>query len=88
MAVLENIEKLIPELRKYYLPCKAKTYLTFLTDNSVLTILRQLLRPYNYIIVSREKYINGEKLINYNLVNKTNLKFEPITPSSLIVTFT
>ena len=88
MGVIQNIEKLIPELKKYYLPCKSKTYLTFLTDNSVLTILRQLLRPYNYIIVSREKYINGEKLINYNLVNKTNLKFEPITPSSLIVTFT
>jgi hypothetical protein len=91
MNVLENIKKLIPELTKYYLPCKAKTYLTFINNNSVMTILRQILRPHNYIIVSREKYINGEKLINYNLVNKNNLKFEPITPiteDSLVVTFT
>jgi len=88
MNVLENIEKILPELSKYYLPCKSKTYLNFITNNSVLTILRQVLRPYNYIIVSREKYINGEKLINYNLVNKNNLKFEPIIPNNnLIVTF-
>ena len=80
MNVLEKIDKLIPELKKYYLPCKAKTYLILINNNSVLTILRQILRPYNYIIVSREKYINGEKLINYNIINKNKIEYKPIVP--------
>ena len=90
MNVIENIKELVPELLIYYLPCKAKTYLTFLDNNSVMTILRQLLRPYKYVIISREKYINGEKLINYSLNNMKNIEFKPIISnnnSSVIVTF-
>jgi len=83
MNVIEKLTKLQPELKKYYLPCKAKTYLTELTNNSVMTILRQVLRPHNYVLVSREKYINREKLINYNLVNKNEIELEPIKPPNL-----
>jgi len=90
MKVIKNIEKIIPELKKFYLPCKSKTYLTFLDNNSVMTILRQLLRPYKYVVVSREKYMNGEKLINYSLNNMKNVEFKPILSndnSSIILTF-
>ena len=80
MKVLDELTKLVPELKAHYLPCKAKTYLTELTHNSVMTILRQVLRPHNYVIVSREKYINREKLINYNLVNKNEIELESIKP--------
>jgi hypothetical protein len=83
MTVIEKLTKLLSELKKYYLPCKAKTYLTELTNNSVMTILRQVLRPHNYALVSREKYINREKLINYNLVNKNEIDLEPIKPPNL-----
>ena len=48
-----------------------------------MTILRQVLRPHNYALVSREKYINREKLINYNLVNKNEIELEPIKPPNL-----
>ena len=41
----------------------------FINNNSVMTILRQVLRTFNYVVVSREKYINGEKLINYNFIS-------------------
>ena len=93
MKVIENVTKLLPELKEHYLPCKSKTYLNkeFINNNSVMTILRQILRTFNYVIVSREKYINGEKLINYSLVNKTNVKYKPIIPndktSSFVLTF-
>mgnify|MGYP003389742723 CR=1 FL=1 len=80
MNVIEKMNALLPELKKYYLPCKAKTYLTELNNNSIMTILRQILRPHNYVIISREKYINREKLINYNLVNKNEIELEPIKP--------
>jgi len=90
MKVIDNVEKIVPKLLTYYLPCKAKTYLTFLDNNSVMTILRQLLRSYRYVIISREKYINGEKLINYSLNNMKNVEFKPIVSnsnSSVILTF-
>lgn len=80
MNVIQRLNELLPELRKYYLPCKAKTYLNELTNNSVMTILRQVLRPHNYVIVSREKYVNREKIINYNLVNKNEMNHETIKP--------
>ena len=48
-----------------------------------MTILRQVLRPHNYVLVSREKYINREKLINYNLVDKNEIELEPIKPPNL-----
>jgi len=80
MNVIDKLTKLLPELRQYYLPCKAKAYLNELTNNSVLTILRQMLRPHNYVLISREKYINREKLINYNLENKNEINLQPIKP--------
>ena len=58
----------------------------------MLTILRQLLRHYKYVIISREKYINGEKLINYSLNNMKDVEFKPIITSndnkSVVSTFT
>jgi hypothetical protein len=80
MNVIQKLNELLPELRKYYLPCKAKAYLNELSNNSVMTILRQVLRPHNYVVVSREKYVNREKLINYNLVNKNEMNHETIKP--------
>jgi len=90
MKVIENVGNLVPDLIKCYLPCKAKTYLNFLDNNSVMTVLRQLLRPHKYVVISREKYINGEKLINYSLNNMKNVEFKPILSnnnSSIILTF-
>jgi len=81
MNIVEHVNSFVTDLRKYYLPCKAKTYLTFINNNSVMTILRQILRPHNYIIVSREKYINREKLINYYIVNKNIINFD--TPQNV-----
>ena len=48
-STIKIIENMIPTLISYYLPCKAKTYLMFINNNSVLTILRQILRPYNIL---------------------------------------
>ena len=35
---------LIPLLKKYYLPCKAKIYLKNITEKKTITILRQFLK--------------------------------------------
>ena len=89
MKTLDKINQLIPEIEKYYLPCKSKTYLKSINNNSAMTILRQCIRPYEYVIIAREKYINGEKLINYTLNNKSKIIFDPITNNNkdIILTF-
>jgi hypothetical protein len=51
-----------------YLPCKAKIYLNDLTEKKCITILRQILKLYKYNLKSTEKYFQGEKMIEYNIL--------------------
>tara|TARA_B100001094_G_C17788848_1_gene603350 strand:+ start:84 stop:476 length:393 start_codon:yes stop_codon:yes gene_type:complete len=88
LKILDNIQTILPELQKYYLPCKAKTYLSKLTNNSAMTILRQCIRPFEYNIVGKEKYINGEKIINYHIESKIKTQLKPIIENNhVILTF-
>jgi hypothetical protein len=84
LNTLENIKECLPELREYYLRCKADKYLDELTTKTCITVLRQLLRHYNYKIVSREKYSEGSKHLIYNLksiepTNSQHLVKEDVT---------
>lgn len=67
IKTVEAINELKPQLEKYYLPCKARTYLHGLNEKNVITVLRQCIRIYGYKIHSREKYMKGEKYILYRL---------------------
>lgn len=68
----------VDKLRGYYIPCKQKTYLTNLNIKKIITILRQCVRLFDYKIISKEKYLKGEKIIEYQLnlidINKNNKK--------------
>lgn len=68
LDTVESINKIKDKLTKYYLPCKARTYLNDLNEKNVITILRQCIKPFNYTVCSREKYLKGEKFIIYNIV--------------------
>ena len=61
--ITENID-LFEDL---YLPCKAKIYLSDLTEKKCVTILRQILKLFKYNLKSTEKYIQGEKMIEYHV---------------------
>ena len=63
LKTVDQINSFKIELSECYLPCKARTYLNGLNEKNVVTILRQILRTRNYTIVSREKYMRGEKFI-------------------------
>ena len=65
---LNNILSIRDLLEEYYLPCKKKVYLDNLTLKKCITILRQLVKLYDYILKSNEKYIKGEKIIIYYIV--------------------
>ena len=82
LQCVEQMERLKPELMKYYLPCKARTYLNDLNSKNVITILRQIARLYGYSVQSREKYIKGDKFIIYQLVPTEKRKYQPMTIST------
>lgn len=65
---VENIEKIIDEIEFYYLPCKRNKYLRELNCKKIITILRQFVKCYDYFIFSKEKYIQGEKYITYQIM--------------------
>ena len=78
LGTVEKLENMTPILREYYLPCKARSYLNDLNTKNIITILRQLVRVYGFSILSREKYMKGDKFMIYQLVNYDCKKYKPI----------
>jgi hypothetical protein len=68
--VLDKMDNYIDELKKYYLKCKHSKYLDNLNEKKLITLLRQILRPYDYIINSIEKYNNCQKFLLYVIEKK------------------
>ena len=62
---IERFSEYKEELKKYYLKCKHKKYLENLTTKKFITLLRQVIRPYDYSIKAYEKYENGKKFLLY-----------------------
>jgi len=54
-------------LSEYYLPCKSKKYLECIDIKKSITILRQLLKLYNFSLLSSERYNNSKKYIIYTI---------------------
>lgn len=73
--VVNNLNNLKDKLKEYYLPCKARLYLNEINLKNSITILRQIVKLYNFLIISKEKYINGLKFIVYKLVSKEKNEF-------------
>lgn len=66
---VNKVIELKDELSKFYFPCKSKIYLENIDEQKVITILRQILKIFNYNLISKEKYSNGEKYIQYTLID-------------------
>ena len=65
--ILEIINNDLEELSNYYIPCKKKIYFNNVNSKKIITILRQILKNYNYKINAIEKYSNGKKFLLYNI---------------------
>ncbi len=65
--VIEKLNLLVPQFKEYYMNCKHKKYLENIDPKKSVTILRQLLRIYDYRVVSMEKYHNGQKFLLYKI---------------------
>ena len=74
LKTVEKVNEIVPRLQDFYLPCKSKKYLTRLDEKKCLTILRQLLKQYNYNLLTKEKCIKGEKFNYYQIIQYSNKK--------------
>ena len=74
LKTVQKVNEIIPRLQDYYLPCKSKKHLTRLDEKRCLTILRQLLKQYNYNLLTKEKCIKGEKFNYYQIIQYSNKK--------------
>lgn len=71
-STIKNIkENLLDELKKLYIQCKAKSYLSDIDEKSALTILRQILRVHGYNIISRSKCRDGVRFLEYRVIQAT-----------------
>jgi hypothetical protein len=67
-GTLERLQTLVPELSQYYMPCKARTYLHELSGKKCITVLKQIIRLHGITLISRERNVQGRKVIFYQMM--------------------
>jgi hypothetical protein len=85
--LIDNLNIFKTKLEEYYLPCKRKIYLENLTVKKSITILRQIIKLFDHVVKSNEKYIKGEKIIVYQIIPLNTLKKSPNTNNKCIISF-
>ena len=84
--VPEKFDICILLLEPYYYPCKSKKYLYGqMTPHRILTVMRQIIRPFGYALANQEKAINGKKEILYQIIRKLYTDAE--LPAALKIDF-
>tara|TARA_B110001469_G_C9559889_1_gene277732 strand:+ start:112 stop:507 length:396 start_codon:yes stop_codon:yes gene_type:complete len=89
LGTIYKINNIKDELYKYYLPCKSKIYIEDITLNKCITILRQFLKVHNYTLISKEKYIDSNKMSVYRLIEIDDkiIDKKPISRKKITISF-
>lgn len=88
LKTVEKMNEMIDSLSLYYIPCKSKQYLTDLTEKKCITVLRQLLKVYNYTLFSKEKFVKGKKHLFYQVIPiQVELLTTNRTQNQIIISF-
>lgn len=74
LGTATRIKDVYLKLKPYYLPCKAAMYINDRQESTytMLTVLRHLLRLYDYHIVVQEKSIAYQKVMKYHIEKRTS----------------
>lgn len=80
---IQRVNALKDELSKYYLPCKAKVYLSALDEKKCVTILRQVLRLHGYLLSSKQRYVKQKKTTFYYIQKQTSRDLSTNNHSSI-----
>lgn len=82
----ESFSRVLIEIEPYYFPCKARTYLhREMTMPRIITILRQMLRPFNYTMRTHERFIHNKKSYEYYISPLEAV--QPTPPETTILNF-
>ena len=87
LNLIENLNNFKTKLQEFYLPCKRKIYIEDLTIKKSITILRQILKLYDHVVKSNERWIKGEKIIVYQILPKNQLKKTITNNDKCIISF-
>jgi hypothetical protein len=74
LKTVDKLENILPYIVPYYLPCKAKTYLTEINEKRAITILSQFIKLYAYKLYRKERIIKKKKIIYYKLQKEEDSK--------------
>ena len=88
LDLCNNFNSLSSKLKKnIILPCKFKIYLQNINIKKSITLVRQLLKLYDYNVKSNEKYIKGEKIIVYQILPKNTQKKQVNNNNKCVISF-
>ena len=87
LDLCKKINHISEKFKDYYLPCKYKVYLGNISIKKSITLLRQLLKLYDYNVKSNEKYIKGEKIIVYQILPKNSQKKQINNNNKCVISF-
>ena len=73
---IDEVKIILEDIKEYYLPCKSKIYFYDLNNNSkkIITIIRHLLKLYDYKLESKEKYSKEDKIKYIEFTIRENKK--------------
>jgi hypothetical protein len=66
----EKFQELVFLIEPYYLPCKVNRFLYNVNQNSIITVLRHLLRAIGYDLLVKEKVVDKTKHTVYQIQQK------------------
>jgi hypothetical protein len=87
LNVVDNINLIKERLSECYLPCKFKVYFNNNTEKGLITILRHMLKTRDLKLVSKEKYMKGEKYLQYKIESDKIEENNNLNKGSIIVRF-
>lgn len=66
---IKNMQPFLDELRDFYINSKRDTYFNNLTSKKVITIIKQVVKPHKFKLVSKEKFLKeyNKKITTYTL---------------------
>lgn len=70
MHTTEKFIEILDRLKTFYIPCKAIMFLDHVSEKKAITVLRQCLRTYDYVLKSVERNHKNKKNIFYSIISK------------------
>jgi len=86
MNIVSRMNTVLPVLMDYYVPCKARKYLTDLTPRKCVNVMRQVFKAKGIVISCKERIVMKRKDYVYTIVEINNEDVHTYSASA-VVTF-